>query len=284
MYLKKIYIKNIESNFEFSKDINIISIEDDLVFHSIAFALGNISSRASREFDFNILEITGIETSVIATGDFSGKEITWNRDYRGEKINNDNGKITENPIVVYYGNRVLDVFKNNYNDKNEFDNDIKYLYDNCMDKYGFLFSQKNIAKMFIERIKMICNGNTNNKKFEFLNFHCENLKRIVNNIINILNFDGFDFNIVKRCFTFKKNSITMESTRCFSIHYLISMCLDLYFRCMIKNPNELDSVVNADGVAIINFNFGERPSYSDNKWKYYNVLKDTFKNIQLIAL
>lgn len=287
MFLKKIYIEEFSRWIELSKGINVLPNEDSFEFDCIAFGLGLISSKISREFDFDINNRTGNYASVKVVCDFDNKEVEWTRNYCFGHIDYNKEKdiaINEAPIIVYYNGRIIDVYHDDYNDDSTINIGLEYLYKNNSDNVGFYAVQGEMSKLFKERIKMIASENTNNDRFKYVNFHCENIKRIVNEAIGILNFHGFNFNIAKRCFTLKKNNITYESVRNSAIPYLIGICLDLYYRCMIKNPNAFEDVLLANGIALINVNFGERPSYSDNKWKYYHFFERTFPNVQLIAL
>lgn len=287
MFVKRIIIYDLMRELQLSKGINVLPNEDSFEFDCIAFALGLIPSKISRDFDYDLESKTGNRSNVGIVCDFNGTEICWNREYGYDGINYSNDekiKIEEQPVLVYYSNRMIDTYHYNFESDNCFHINDEDLYRNIFDKYGFIIAQEAMAKLFVDRIKLIANNETNSDRFKYLNFHCENLKRIVNGAIGILNFHDFDFNISKRCFTFKKNNVTYESVRQAAIPYLIGISLDLYYRCMIKNKSLFDDVLLADGVALINVNFGERPSYSDNKWKYYHFFEKEFPNIQLIAL
>lgn len=290
MFVTKVIIYDHGKEFNFFDGINIISNTNGFDFDAIAFGLGLIPAKVNKEFDFDINSITGSRASVDIEVNINGETIKWERRYNGSRIDyqRDNKvNLKTNPIVQYFSGKSIDVINFDYSSKNcnpNF-NALDNLYKTCMRDNSFYYTQQEWGNLFIERFKMLASRNTNNARYEFLNFHCENLKRIVNEMIETLEFHDFNFNIAKRCFTHKKNNLTFSGFKHNALPYLIYICAELYLRSLVINKDKFgDRIIQDKGVAIINQNFGERPSYSDNKWKYYNCLRRNFPNIQLIAI
>ena len=271
MYLSKITLPNMEKTYDFSEDINIIANDNIEIFLNLGYALDCFIKCKGFSSNFRC---GGIEPNIA----FTFKE--QNKEYQG--ICTYNKKMEKNnssPIMSCYidNNRSKwflelscvcePVLPRNY-------------YDCALEYECLVQAQKCFINMFFYYNKGLTGQKV--KNFDYIAFHCENIKNKINTFLNEVKCCNFNFSFAKGTFVYERNGVIIDNRTTY--WKIINVFMDLYYKCMIKNPKALETVTDENGIMVMFDNFGERPSYSDNKWVYYNFLKSVFKNFQIITI
>ena len=133
----------------------------------------------------------------------------------------------------------------------------------------------------------ICKGKSliKSKKDEYSICHYNNIKMIIDEILAVTYSENFDFSIDIGKLTYYNNSRCFNiANEAFEIGITSGMIMQLYIGCLSKKEKGFVGYpCDYSGIVICNYDFGERPSYSDKKWEYYRIFSKYFPKIQFIV-
>lgn len=288
--------KNIEfgnCKLKFHRGINAISTEDRFVFDMLSMPLQHISKLYDTKFSIvtNSEEFYGAYSNIRTVFEFSDRsfyELFIELNNSGETSNcwfKDNKNLVQDiikkdgkfPIFMYCNG---DTYLNNSPyDQDFFEQMIELPYNmsNNFPRYNFI----NDCQFFMN---MAINANYV-KKEEYSIFHYNLFKQIMNEYLSINHFEDFDFYFHIGKFGFNNGSnINNIDTDLYGIGITTGMLMHLYRECLIRKEKDyIGNPCDEKGIVIFNFNFSERASYSDKKWKYYELFNHYFPNIQFIV-
>lgn len=121
---------------------------------------------------------------------------------------------------------------------------------------------------------------------KYTKFHCDAIKTIIDEMIAINGYYDFSFSHYSNTFVVYKNGIPENiGIRDYDVGSQIGMIMHLYKMFLQNHTNDfLQLPTEEKGIVVSDIEFGERPSYSDKKWKYYDILYKYFKGIQFIMI
>lgn len=273
MYLSEICLHSLDhKKYKFSEDINIIACDNVEIFINIASVLDLFVKKQTSDSTYFSDHDFRIDNDFV----FKSGEKT----YVGNIYRRDGNmkKTKERPIFVTVIDKSNSTYYLEYNN-NDFSLPNNF-YKDCMSINTFQVVQKFFNNMFFAYYKGVIGNKV--KNYDYIKFHCENVINIVNSFLRKNGYDDFTFSIFKNTFVFTKNGIVTENRG--SMGKIIHTFMEMYYRCMIKNPTALENVTDENGILVMFDNFGERPSYGEKKWSYYNFLKSIFKNFQIITI
>ena len=145
-------------------------------------------------------------------------------------------------------------------------------------KNNFVLEQKFWGNLFMKNLF---------SPTDYTKYHCEKLCEIINEMILVNNYYGFDFSLKNGCFVAYNNGAPkiVAHIREKDVGLQIMTIMSLYMMFLVKHDDGyINNISEDDGIVLLNLEFGERPSYSDKKWKYYDVFLKYFPNMQFIVL
>ena len=286
-------ISFLNEKFKFNRGINAISIDDVMVFDVLASPLMAIAKtydnsfepfheyeynrsfpdRMSVDFSFSNGDRENITFDFCDYNIVSDRWISKYFDLGNQIVEKEKVK----PILAYYrrGNCVnQDVYKSDVNFNN-----LNKLY-----KEREWFPWKDWNKEYDYFSKLAIEAKYGNKN-DFAVFHYNNLKQIIDEILSVNHSDGFDFPIdVGKFICYNDSRCLNVATDNCDLGITVGMIMQLYIGCLSrKEDNFIGNPCDCKGIVVCNYNFGERPAYSDKKWEYYRVFAKYFPNIQFIV-
>lgn len=289
MYIKKWLFDN--SKLDLHTGINVVYNTNGYDLLSIATFLSQVCKhKYGNSVDQSCLEIVVPDSNhscQIVCGDTLK---SFNCYYKGSKLNHKDTMEQKDykdfidsidyDIFVFYnkGYRPKITFINKFQDYNKYKLTAQNFYFEAFSKSYFVPQQYFWGNYFINND---LNGN------EVTEFHCYKLKQIINEIIQVANYHDFEFSYDNNYFVVKYNGQPQFiQIRVHQIGQQIGLMMKLYWMFLSKGNNIqfCSQVETSKGIVVTNMDFGERPSYSDNKWKYYDIWKKYFPNIQFIVL
>lgn len=282
MYIKELYVRNVDKKISLSNGINVITDENNIYHCALAFLLG-FFSKIKKSGDINPKESFDIELSVDSIFNDGCEDFNVSRtvDYNGYFTETASTKISKKQInfVCYQNlNKGLEIPSVYFDNENSFKKTVEY------GNRGAYLAKKFITGMFVKKISMEAVGNTDNKEYEYISFHCNNLKKLFDDLLGIVGLNDLEYSIISKKLVCKREKIIKNLNTNEATAQLSTMLFELYYLCMCVDNDGLDTVTQTKGIAVSTFNFGERPSYSDKKWLYYSFFEKTFPNIQFLTI
>lgn len=282
MKYKYIEIESTKFKYKFHDGINVISNDDNYNFDLLSIPIRILSKFSYPNFIINndSIDVNGFISFELEDKQKTKFEINSLHNNIVDKVwfekNNNQLKELFNyenlPIMMYYkrgGYMERQLLCNCYDDciiDSNVQNNFPY--------YNFVNENNFFMQLAIKK--------TEN---EFAEFHFNYFKQIIDEILNINFFENFHFSwhfgklVFENC-----GNINNINTECYDIGITIGMLMRLYCLCLNKKgKNFIGNPCDENGIVICNYNFGERPSYSDKKWEYYNIFTKYFPNIQFIV-
>lgn len=279
-----------DKKLKFNRGINSISYDENKIFDILAAPLMTIS----KLYDSNFIPFFDEESdsylekisTEFALKDKSNLKLDFyfkeeNRVFNSWYVDNKDicniitSQENNKPILAYYRRGNNPYWDTNltmdYNIKNIFKESDFYPWHNYSKEFNFF------AKMAIKA--------QYNSQDEYSVCHYSNVKHIIDEILNVSFSENFEFAIDIGKFVYYNGGYCRQvDTESYDIGITVGMIMQLYIACLQnKNQNFIGYPCDNNGIVICNYNFNERPAYSDKKWEYYNIFSKYFPNIQFIV-
>lgn len=283
MFLKKIVICDLQ--FDFNKGINII--HNDATNYDFEVCATIFSQIIKQKYmyienysDFPFLNHEAEYVIQKQNKDYSCS-LKFNR--HGTLISNDDfttiKNIFDKEAIMFFSQNNTYLGLTRLQKRQNYQN-FKFKESDYSDYFGYvLFKNDQLfwSNMFIDN------------KFnptEYTKYHCDQITKIINNLLDINKYSNFQYSYYYKCFVcYKDGSVTTIDIQNYGIGVLIGMVLKIYRTLLSKHQNNYIGDLKQDsGIVISNLEFGERPSYSDKKWNYYNILSENFQNVEFILI
>lgn len=279
--------------FKFNRGINSISFDDYQTFDILSSPLMAISkiydnsfepffdsdntnfSTFPSEMSANFGFLDGSEEIVnFEFCDCNSVNRNWlakNKDFAKKIIEKEKNK----PILAYY-RRGNCVYQDSYGRVKKYD-----LINFYSEREYYPWKEWNKEYNFFSQLAI----NSKYKKDEYSCCHYQNIKKIIDEILNVTFSENFEFAVDCGRFVYYNNGRCYSvATESYDLGITVGMIMQLYISCLSqKEPNFIGYPCDSSGIIICNYNFGERPSYSDKKWDYYKIFSKYFPNLQFIV-
>ena len=288
MYIKQIQLDNHIINL--SDNLNVITGKDVEIFYYFAYVISffdyfneTVHWNANLIFDLNLPFVYSYIKVVYILDD--GKEydivikyhIYSDHDYYIENIDELRQKINE--LKKINSNKSLILFTTEMNNMHDCE-----IYTNNSNQIVNSFTNYTFSKEVIFLAKCFVNFTYNNID----KVHYNNLKQIINELLAVNNNENFSYSVSHSRFTYWNNGtqkVLRNSPDC--LMKIIFLAVSIYKHQLefIRKTNSdyIGNCMDANGIIVCDYRFAERPSYSDKKWEYFNILHKYFPKVQFIC-